>query len=336
MNHHDHVQPRGGFASPGQFTSKVPLGHARLVQFSLTTEDCGLLEQLAQDRGVRANDLAKELLLTQLRSLKTSEQTELEKALESHKRWLADESDGQRIVLKDADLRGIDLQGAKLSRGDLRNADLRHANLQGANLKGAHLGGACLTHANLQGVNLEYADLASADLEGANLGKANLNDAFLSGASLKNAFLKGASLVDTYLKGACLKGSNLEGADFKCANLEGTNLTDLTSLSDEIPIIASIHQQLYAAATQSDNSLDMADWHSCATTHCRAGWIVVLAGDSGKALEEKLGTDVAAYLIYRKSDKFDLLRAINFYCTKSQALQEMRQLAEKEKALSAD
>ena len=34
----------------------------------------------------------------------------------------------------------------------------------------------------------------------------------------------------------------------------------------------------------------MGSWHTCDTTHCIAGWAVRLAGDEGKALEEKFGT----------------------------------------------
>ncbi len=41
----------------------------------------------------------------------------------------------------------------------------------------------------------------------------------------------------------------------------------------------------------------MKDWHTCETTHCRAGWIVHLAGERGKALEEATSTAHAARAI---------------------------------------
>ena len=45
----------------------------------------------------------------------------------------------------------------------------------------------------------------------------------------------------------------------------------------------------------------MSDWHTCGTTHCRAGWVVHLAGEAGYALERFHNTALAAQLIYRES-----------------------------------
>ena len=45
----------------------------------------------------------------------------------------------------------------------------------------------------------------------------------------------------------------------------------------------------------------MGDWHTCETTHCRAGWVVHLAGEAGAALEKFHNTPLAAQLIYRES-----------------------------------
>jgi hypothetical protein len=45
----------------------------------------------------------------------------------------------------------------------------------------------------------------------------------------------------------------------------------------------------------------MSDWHTCNTTHSRAGWVVHLAGDAGYALERFHNTALAAQLIYRES-----------------------------------
>ena len=84
---------------------------------------------------------------------------ELDKVLESHKKWLDGDCGGKRADLCGADLRGADQRGA-----DLRGADLRGANLRGANLRGANL-----IYANLRGANLNGADLLDADLRGANI-----------------------------------------------------------------------------------------------------------------------------------------------------------------------
>ena len=54
---------------------------------------------------------------------------ELKSVLDSHKKWLKDESGG-----KQANLTGADLTGADLARADLRGADLRGADLTGAKL----------------------------------------------------------------------------------------------------------------------------------------------------------------------------------------------------------
>ncbi len=78
-------------------------------------------------------------------------QTQLNKILEEHKKWLdVNGVDGEK-----ADLRGADLYGANLCEADLRGADLYGANLCEADLRGA----------NLYEANLCEADLCEADLD---------------------------------------------------------------------------------------------------------------------------------------------------------------------------
>ena len=73
----------------------------------------------------------------------------------------------------------------------------------------------------------------------------------------------------------------------------------------------------------------MDKWHSCDTTHCRAGWVIHLAGKEGKDLEERFDTPLAALMIYRKSS--DLRVGINdFYDKNDLALRKMKELAERE------
>jgi len=73
----------------------------------------------------------------------------------------------------------------------------------------------------------------------------------------------------------------------------------------------------------------MGEWHTCETTHCRAGWVVTLAGDKGKALEDKFGTALAASLIYRDSSphKVGMNR---FYDNDKEGLADMKRLADLE------
>ncbi|WP_235515964.1 hypothetical protein, partial [Sphingomonas sp. Leaf32] len=80
-------------------------------------------------------------------------------------------------------------------------------------------------------------------------------------------------------------------------------------------------------------TLDMSDWHTCDTTHCRAGWVVALAGEEGKALEDRIGTPAAASLIYLASDP-QIGRFPDFYCGNDAALEDMRAAADAEAARS--
>ena len=82
-------------------------------------------------------------------------QEELNKILEAHKHYLAQ-----------------DCEGWKEMRADLRRADLRRADLSGA-----YLGGAYLSGANLGGANLGDADLRDAYLGGAYLWRADFGGA---------------------------------------------------------------------------------------------------------------------------------------------------------------
>lgn len=84
---------------------------------------------------------------------------ELDKVLESHKKWLDGDKAGKRAVLFGANLLGANLLGANLRGANLRGADLLDANLRGADL----------IYANLRGANLRGADLNGADLRGANI-----------------------------------------------------------------------------------------------------------------------------------------------------------------------
>jgi hypothetical protein len=73
----------------------------------------------------------------------------------------------------------------------------------------------------------------------------------------------------------------------------------------------------------------MSTWH-CGTTHCRAGWVVTLAGDEGKALENFFNTELAAMKIYEASGF--KINPCRFYDGNDAALEDMRALAEAEQA----
>lgn len=106
-----------------------------------------------------------------------------------------------------------------------------------------------------------------------------------------------------------------------------------TQESPSIPKIANIHQAVFDAASRP-SALDMGAWHTCDTTHCRAGWVVHLAGEAGRALEKFHDTPLAAQLIYRESSPLKVSPPC-FYETNEMAMADMKRLAEEEAALQS-
>ena len=77
----------------------------------------------------------------------------------------------------------------------------------------------------------------------------------------------------------------------------------------------------------------MNTWHSdtCDTTHCRAGWVIVLAGEQGKELEKRTSTLFAAMQIYHKSSPIKVALT-RFYESNEVAMADMKRCAELEAA----
>ena len=149
-------------------------------------------------------------------------------------------------------------------------------------------------------------------------------------AVVKNyANLRAANLSDADLSAANLRAADLRDADLSAANLSDANLRDVKNLRYIVPVIENIHQTIYEAASQPD-ALGMSRWHSCSTTHCRAGWTIVKAGEGGRILESCIGTNAAAALIYVASDP-TLERVPNFFASNEQALEDMKAKAEQER-----
>ena len=94
-----------------------------------------------------------------------------------------------------------------------------------------------------------------------------------------------------------------------------------------MPVIENIHQKVYTAASQPC-ALNMGNWHDCETTHCRAGWVVHLAGEAGYALEKKTSPLFAAMQIYKASGYEISPR--RFFESNEVALADMKRLAEQE------
>ena len=227
----------------------------------------------------------------------------LRKILADHSEWMADgrpEGDPRRASLSRANLRWADLSGANLSWATLRGANLRGAALSRGSLAEADLFGADLFGADLCEADLSWAVLSDATLAGADLRGAVLSWGALSSVDLSCADLRGADLSDARLRGANMSWASLRGANLRGANLSGADLSGATGLP-EAPCIPDLDRRVYAAI-QSGGGLELDQWHTCETTHCRAGWYVHLAGEAGYALERQYGANganVAGALIYR-------------------------------------
>ena len=114
----------------------------------------------------------------------------------------------------------------------------------------------------------------------------------------------------------------------RCSGLKGNAPAEpgITRTPPEIPIIEDLHAKMYAAASRPE-SLTMNDWHTCANTHCRAGWVVTLAGDAGRELERFHDTAFAAMLIYDASCPGFKIHPARFFDSNEDALADMRRLA---------
>lgn len=93
------------------------------------------------------------------------------------------------------------------------------------------------------------------------------------------------------------------------------------------PIIENIHAKVLEAVESEGCKLDMSDWHKCNTTHCRAGWVVHLAGKPGYDLEARTSTLFAAQMIYKASG-YDI-SPVRFYESTDDAMKDIKQLAGK-------
>ena len=74
----------------------------------------------------------------------------------------------------------------------------------------------------------------------------------------------------------------------------------------------------------------MSDWHTCDTTHCRAGHVVHLAGKEGYKLEEETSCAFAAMMIYKASSEIKV-SPVRFYEGNDEAMADIKRCAELEK-----
>ena len=117
--------------------------------------------------------------------------------------------------------------------------------------------------------------------------------------------------------GAAVKLAVLSGADLRDADLRDADLR-------RAPIIPNIDAAILAAI-EAGGTLNMSEWHTCETTHCRAGWAITLAGPEGKALEDLFGSATAGALIYLASTERKIVP--DFYATNEAAMADIRKCA---------
>lgn len=149
----------------------------------------------------------------------------------------------------------------------------------------------------------------------------------LKGLAAEQAVSNGVDLSFADLTDADLRYVDLRYAKLTFAKLSNAKLTG--AVFGELPdglAIKDIHKAVYSAITAEGNSLDMDEWHTCETTHCRAGWVVHLAGKAGKELEARVDTSAAAAIIYMVSDP-ELERIPSFYCDNEAAMADIERLA---------
>ena len=132
------------------------------------------------------------------------------------------------------------------------------------------------------------------------------------------ADLSGAHLSEANLSRADLSGADLSGADLSGADLSRADLSGAIGLP-AAPTIANIDAAI-VEAIDAGGALRMDTWHTCQTTHCRAGWAITLAGDAGAALEAQYGSCAAGALIYNASAGY----VPDFYASDDNAMDDLR------------
>jgi Cysteine-rich CPCC/Pentapeptide repeats (8 copies) len=239
-----------------------------------------------------------------------------------------DEADLSLAVLNNVWMIGTRLRGANMRGVLMYDAVLSYARLNGADLSRSRLIGSRFAYGVLREANLSWANAHKADFTEADLSGADLTFGSFEGACFDDAILTGATITGAYFNAATFKGTILKGLDLTTANFSGAIIDGAIITREDFPdapVVPDIHKAIYAAAS-APGALDMLTWHSCETTHCRAGWAVTLAGAAGAALEDRLGTPAAATLIYLASDPH-LKRIPDFHASDEDALADMKRLA---------
>ena len=251
--------------------------------------------------------------------------------------------------LADANFSGANFDRANFSGAYLAFADFVDANFSGANFSGANFDRANFSDANFSDANFSFADFdrayfAGANFDRANFDRANFSDANFSDANFSDANFAFADFSDANFDRANFAGANFADADFANAKnipavIEAKDPFEhyvrnkynyiaraerYRNLYPDVPVVFDLDKKILDSLTKGEGKLNMSDWHTCETTHCRAGWAITLAGETGKELEKKFGPRWAATMIYRASTG----RVPNFFAKNEQAMEDIKACAE--------
>ena len=147
---------------------------------------------------------------------------------------------------------------------------------------------------------------------GADFSAADFSDAYFSGAKHVPDSIEATSPATPY---QCDTRPLAERNAARAAKFRESN--------PDVPVIESLDAQILARIDADPNALDMSTWHSCETTHCRAGWAIAIAGEPGYELERKFGPHHAGRMIYLASTG----RAPHFFGSNEAALADIKRCA---------
>ena len=90
-------------------------------------------------------------------------------------------------------------------------------------------------------------------------------------------------------------------------------------LGDQLENGESINAKVKSILEITGNKLVMDSYHTCGTTHCRAGWEIMIH-PQGQELEKHFSSWMAATIIHRKSEG----DFVDYFATEKEVMKELR------------
>lgn len=137
------------------------------------------------------------------------------------------------------------------------------------------------------------------DFRGADLSDSQLWGCWFYDCDLRGVSFRGSNLRFAHFDGCRMEGADLSGADLRNADFRDQDLVGIVG----IEIVADAPERLREVARTVlafPERLNMGDWHICETVHCIAGWGIFLAGEMGRAMEKRYGSEIAGMLLLGK------------------------------------